>query len=179
MSQTPSPALSPAFERARKLSVFMLGVFTFAFWMTLALLVAIPVMVAIPGANGSLDLGYAIVSFAKLSGLQRIGAGLALAIGAIPVLLLMHHARRLFRHFARGEVFTATAIGHIRAAGVWLIVSFFAAIAGRIVLALSGVPQTSQNDAGLWPLITGITTFIAAHVMTEAARIAAENAEIV
>ena len=91
----------------------------------------------------------------------------------------MHHARRLFGHFARGEVFTAAAIGHIRATGVWLIVSFFAAIAGRIILAASGVPQTSQSSDGLWPLLTGIATTIAAYVMAEAQRIASDHAEII
>lgn len=179
MSQIVTPALSPAFDRARKLSRVMAVLFTVGFWLTLALLVLIPVMVAWPGAHGSLDLGYAAVSFDKLSLWQRAGAGLALAISATPILLLMHHARRLFGHFARGEVFTADAIGHIRAAGVWLVVSFFAAIAGRIVLALNGVPQTARNGDGLWPLLTGTATFIAAHVMAEAQHIAAENAEIV
>jgi hypothetical protein len=102
------------------------------------------------------------------------------AVGAIPILFLMHHARLLFRHFARGDVFAATAIAHIRAAGLWLIAYPFAGIAGGILVVASGVTHAVHHIVpGLWPLATGVTTFIAAHVMAEAQRIAAENAEIV
>jgi hypothetical protein len=173
-------ALSPSFERARKLSRIMAVIFTVGFWLMLALLVLTPVMVAVPNANGSLNLGDSVISFAKLSGWHRLVAGLGVvAHPTIPALFLTHHARRLFGHFAHGEVFTAEAIAHIRAAGIWLILYTFTGIAGGILIVVSGVTHVIHNGAGYWPLLTGITTVIAAYVMAEASRIAADHAEIV
>jgi hypothetical protein len=173
------PALSPGFDRARKLSRVMAGLFTLGFWVTLALLVVVPVMVAVPHTHGSISVGTAAIDFDGLSLAQRLEAAGALAIGALPALFLMHHTRRVFGHFARGEIFALPVIDHIRRSGIWLIVSFFAGIASQILLKVTHLIPPGQERGTVWPLFIGITTVIAAHVMAEAQRIAADHAEIV
>jgi hypothetical protein len=95
------------------------------------------------------------------------------------VLFLMHHTRRVFGHFARGEVFVLPVSGHIRGAGLWMIISFFANIAAQTALRLTGMMPPGQSHGTAWPLVIGIVTFIAAYVMAEAQRIAADHAEII
>jgi len=203
MSQTLTlaPALSPSFERARKLSRVMAMIFTIAFWMTLLgalLMLSIPfaplivrgahTMVGVGGiAVGpqqpqemmGVGLGDIRVSLDGLSLGQRLWVLLAMETVFLPVMFLMHHTRRVFGHFAKGEIFVPPVIGHIRQAGVWLIVSFFGNIAGQTALRASALMPPGQAHGTAWPLVIGIITFIAAYVMAEATRIAAENAEIV
>jgi len=85
----------------------------------------------------------------------------------------------VFGHFARGEVFALPVIGHIRRAGLWLIVFFFANIAGQAALRAANLAPQEWADGTAWPLVLGVVTFIAAYVMEEARRIAADHAEIV
>jgi hypothetical protein len=143
MSQTLTlaPALSPDFERARKLSRFMAVMFTIAFWMTL------------------------------------LGTIVILAIPFVPY--RPHGDMSVFGHFARDEIFVLPVIGHIRRAGLWLVISFFANIAGQTALRLTGLIPREQAHGTAWPLVIGIVTFIAAHVMAEAQRIASDHAEII
>jgi hypothetical protein len=118
------------------------------------------------------------VSLGGLSFGQRVWVLVAIEMAAVPVVFLMYHAQQVFSHFARGEVFVLPVIAHIRHAGLWLIISFFAYIAGRVVLNVAKLsPGPAHGTA--WPLVIGVTTTIAAYVMEEARRIAAENAEIV
>jgi hypothetical protein len=114
----------------------------------------------------------------------------------VPELLILHHTRKLFFCFAGGEVFAAKPIAHIRAAGLWLTVSFFTGIAAIVLLDHYGLknslsplfPSHDHHFSGALialfmefkaALFTGIATIIAAYVMEEARRIAADHAEIV
>jgi hypothetical protein len=188
MSESFAVTLSPDFERARKLSRIMAVLFTIAFWLTLAatiLALAIPLDPIIERGghggvgHGTIGFDTLTLSLEGLSVSQCLLVMLAFEITILPLVFLMHHARRLFSHFARGEVFAVAAITHIQAAGLWLIVSFFSPIAGGILLLAGGMAAGQPIGPGLWPLGTGVVTFIAAHVMAEARRIADDNAGII
>jgi hypothetical protein len=180
MRQTalPSSILSPDFARARKLSRVMAAIFTVCFWGTAAILACLPAMLVWP-LDGSIRIDGTIVSFASLSRGRQFLAFLAVAVNLVPALVLLHHARRVFGAFAQGAVFAPATIVHIRGSGVWLVVSFFAGAATIPLLIGAGLHEPGQFRLDFWPLIIGLTTFIAAYVMAEAGRIAAENAEIV
>jgi hypothetical protein len=107
----------------------------------------------------------------------RIVGAFFLMVGVLPGLFLLVHARRLFSGFAHGDVFTAGAIAHVRALGLWLVISAFATLVAKLGLAAA---SGQHLDAGLKidTLVFGIATFVAAHVMAEARRIADENASI-
>jgi hypothetical protein len=60
-----------------------------------------------------------------------------------------------------------------------LVVSFFTNIAGQTMLRATGLMPPGEAQGSTWPLVIGVVTFIAAYVMEEARRIAADNAEIV
>lgn len=177
-SITFSPTLSASFDPARKLSRIMALLFTLGFWLTLAGMAVVPVLLAWP-QGGRIQIGAVAASLDGLDLVPRIGAALALEISLAPLLLMLHHTKRVFGCFARGQVFDETTIGHIRFAGLWLVVLFFAEIVARMALIAIGALPPHQDILQFWPLFIGITTVIAAHVMGEAARIAAENAEIV
>jgi len=176
-------SLSPDFECARKLSRVMAVIFTIGFWLTLltaVLSLGTPLAPIIDaGGNSTIGFNGLNISLAGLSVVQCVWVMLAFEIIILPAVFLMHHTRRVFGHFARGEVFVLPVIRHIRGAGFWLFLSYFAGIAGGILLVASGVTQHVHYDSGLWPLGIGVVTFIAAHVMEEARRIADDNAGIV
>lgn len=193
-----SSTLSPDFARARKLSRFMAVIFTVTFWLTLLgalLMLGIPFAPfigrgfhTVVGVGGiavgpqqpvGVGLGDIRVSLDGLSLGQRLWVLLAMETVILPVAFLMHHTRRVFSHFAKGEIFVLPVIGHVRSAGLWLIVSFFSNIAGPIALRATGLMPPGQSQGTSWPLVIGVVTYIAAYVMAEAQRIAAENAEIV
>ncbi len=90
-----------------------------------------------------------------------------------PALFLLYHAIRIFSSFAKGAVFAAKPIAHIRAAGFWTILWAFAPSAAQFILEHH---IRMKFEPAL--LAFGIATFIAAHVMGEAQRIADENASI-
>jgi len=183
MNPTAATTLSPAFERARKLSRLMAMLFTIGFWLTLAGVVVIlfaPFVDSFKTGHSFLQINDIQVELKGTMSLwPRLWIVLAMEMAALPVLFLMHHARRVFGHFARGEVFAAAPIAHMRQAGLWLIGSFFLGIVANILLRASHAVPPSQLQSNAWPLFTGIATTIAAHVMAEAQRIAAEHAEIV
>lgn len=179
MDETPTaPALSPSFNRARKLSRIMAVLFSISFWLTAALLACIPVILIWP-LSGSIMINDTEVSFANLSRGQHLMAFLAVVTNLVPGLFLMHHLRRLFGAFAQGAVFAPASISHIRSIGIWLVVCFFAGAATVPLMIGAGLHDPAQMSLDFWPLVTGIVTTIAAHVMTEASRIAADHAEIV
>jgi hypothetical protein len=172
------PALSSSFDRARKLSRIMAMIFTVCFWAMAVILACIPAMLVWP-LEGSLNLNGTIVSFSELSRAQQFLAFLAAAVNLVPTLFLLHHTRRVFGAFAQGNVFMPTTIAHIRSSGVWLVACFFAGAVTVPLMIGAGLHEPGQLPLDFWPLIIGFTTFIAAHVMTEASRIAADHAEIV
>jgi hypothetical protein len=169
-----NPILSPSFQRARTLSRILAVLFTIGFWLGLVLALCVPLLAIWPQA-GSIRWGNDLIEFMGLSPAQRVGLLAATEVGMIPALFLLHHARRLFGCFWRGEVFAAASVSHIRAAGFWLVVSALAAMVAKIGLySTHGVKADVELD--LQSLVFGIATFIAAHVMGEARRIADENA---
>lgn len=190
---TLSPILSPGFSRARQLSRVMTVFFTIAFvvmamTMLAAPIMAIfktsPIMMILQKTPGSLNLDIGLnhgirISLSGVSGWPAIGAMLAVEVMVLPIVLTLHHARKLFGCFAKGEVFAATPIGHIRAAGLWLTVSFFADIAGVTLLRYCGQNQHIGFLEFIGALFTGIAITIVANVMSEAHRIASDHAEIV
>ena len=192
MPDSSALALSPSFERARTLSRVMAVIFSLAFYGMLAVLASAPAMVAFPTIRGGIGLPHGIrIPIGALNGWPAMGAVLATAVLLIPLILILHHARRLFGFFAKGAVFTARPIGHIRAAGLWMTASFFTDIGGIMLLRFCGVenhigaslPPMSPRHSLIAPeflgvLFAGIATTIAAHVMGEARRIADENASI-
>lgn len=195
MSQTMTftPALSSGFDRARKLSRFMAVMFTIAFCVMLFVLVANLLTAIFPRHNIGIGLEHGIrIPTGDLRGWQAVGALVAANLVLVPEVLILHHTRKLFFCFARGEVFAAKPIAHIRATGLWLTISFFTGIAAIYLLNQCGLKNliypTHLHFPGALPalmiefkgaLFTGIATTIAAYVMEEARRIAADHAEIV
>jgi len=184
-----TPAASEDFARARKLSRVMAVLFTIGFWFTLLgaiLILGTPLDPIIErGGHGLVGHGVIVdgfsgmtVSLEGLSVIQCVWVMLALEITIAPVVFLMHHTRRVFGHFAKGEIFVLPVIRHIRQAGLWLIVSFFAPIIGKLALNALKLSH-GQSHGTSWPLVIGVVTVIAAYVMEEARRIAADHAEIV
>jgi hypothetical protein len=109
-----------------------------------------------------------------------------MAIVAIPPLFILHHARRMFRYFKRGEVFGAAPIDHIRLTGLWLMISVPFTFVAQILLNLAvRAPDVAARTPRVYfdnnPvfLLFGLGIYVAAYVMAEARRIADENASIV
>ena len=177
----PTSALSPGFSRAKKLSRVMAVIFTIAFLVMLFALIASLVSVIIQRPNTGLGLFYGklIVPLSNLRGWRAAGVMAGVALLLVPTVLTLHHTRKLFGCFARGEVFAVKPIAHIRGAGLWLTTSFFTDSAGIMLLHYCGVATPVSPIGFLVALFTGIATTIAAYVMEEARRIAADNAEIV
>ncbi|MES2472033.1 MAG: hypothetical protein V4601_04225 [Pseudomonadota bacterium] len=169
----PAPlASSPSFERARNLSGLLWWFFVINFGVTALWLASAPVLLVWPEI-GSFNLDDTIVSMAGLPMPERIRAVAALVVSTLPALVLLYHAIQVFGCFRKGEVFAARPIAHIRAAGFWTIVWAFAPSAAQLIL--QGHVRMKFEPA---LLAFGIATFIAAHVMAEAQRIADENASI-
>lgn len=184
MSETTTltPALSPRFARARMLSRIMAVLFSTSFWLMLFAFVvclSIPFVSLVPHRHIGVGFHSIRVSLDGLSTGQLVWVLLAVEITILPLVLLMHHTRRVFGNFAKGEIFVLPVIGHIRQAGLWLVVSFFTNIAGQTLLRATGLMPPGLAQSSTWPLVIGAVTFIAAYVMEEARRIAADNAEIV
>jgi ABC-type multidrug transport system fused ATPase/permease subunit len=171
-----NPNLSPSFERARTLSRVLAVLFTIGFWLAVVVALAVPLLLVWPDI-GSAKWDEDLAELARYSGRERLGIVVATLIGMIPSLFLLHHARRLFGRFARGEVFEPASVIHIRAIGLWLIVE---AIAGTISQDLQAVMTGEEPQAPfmITTVIFGVATYIGAYVMAEARRIADENASI-
>lgn len=184
MSETTAliPSLSPGFSRAKKLSRIMAVLFSISFWLTLfAFVVCLSIPFASLAPHGHIGVGFQNISV-SLDGLSTgrlLWVLLAVEFTILPLVFLMHHTRRVFSHFARGEVFVLPVISHIRRAGLWLVISFCANIASQTMLRATGLMPPGPAQGSAWPLVIGVVTFIAAYVMEEARRIAADHAEIV
>lgn len=180
---TASPALSPEFNKARRLSRGMTVVLGIGFWVTVVWLVVLPVLLIWPAAGGWGAVGESdlIVAPASLSFGARAGAIFAIFLGSAPSLLILHQAGRLFANFAKGDVFVPSTIAHMRSAGLWLMVSGFASGVEQVLFNLfAGVSPAGHNHE-LKPvlLVFGVAVYIAAYVMAEAQRVADDNAAIV
>lgn len=149
----PIPALSPGFDRARRLSRALVLALTVCLVLGVIGLIAFTVYMLSP------DLQEMIARHTthRLPGKGKYVFALA---AAVPYGLALIYARRLFSRFAAGEVFTAETIGILRTAAMWLTISGF----------LPFQPLT---------LIASVATYVAAYVMVEACRLADDSASIV
>lgn len=171
------PVLSPTFGKARRLSLWLARAFTVFFWLVIFYLAIASLLMAFAPEGVSLDWQDAMLPLAGHTPGQHLLGGFSLAVGVLPGLFLLHHARKLFACFARGEVFAAEPVAHIRAAGLWLVVSAIAALFAKI--GLNSASGTNNNvELDIQSLVFGAATFVAASVMAEARRIADENASI-
>jgi hypothetical protein len=194
----PVATLSPGFARARKLSRFVAVLFALGFLVMLSVALSGVWCVFYPTTPSGVSHGIGFmngfgVSFGSLTHWQAIGAMVATELTFVPTVLVLYHMCRLFSCFAKGEVFAARTIAHLRAAGYWLTASFFTGIAAVYLLVLIGVKQgllsvVAAHFSNSLPsvairfngaIFTGLPIIIAAYVMEEARRIAADHAEIV
>jgi hypothetical protein len=119
------------------------------------------------------------LSLATLDAGQRmLIALLALACGACSALSLFH-LRQLFALYARGTVFAAANIAHMKRFGLWLAVSAIAAnIGARLFLTVTGYPPQQYANAAM-ALVYGAMIWAIARAM-ELGRLAdAERNEFV
>jgi len=194
-----TPALSPGFDRARKLSRFTSILFALGFLVMLSVALSAIVFEFFPKTPSGVGFGIGltnglIVGFGDLHGWQAVGSMAGVELIVVPIVLALHHTRKLFSCFAKGEVFAAQPIAHIRWAGLSMTISFFSGIAAVYLLALSGQKQGLLGALRFYHFLnalpgvalrfesnifTGIPIIIAAYVMEEARRIAADHAEIV
>jgi hypothetical protein len=198
-----TPALSPRFARAKKLSRFVALLFTLSFLVMLSVDLSAVMFVFFPKTPSGVSFGIGLpggfgVGFGDLHTWQSVGAMVAVQLMTVPTVLVLYHMWRLFLCFAKGEIFAAPPIAHLRAAGFWQTTSFFTCIGAVYLLALCGIRsgllshvhfpgpilgallQLPTVAVRFWTgLFIGIPIIIAAYVMEEARRIAADNAEIV
>lgn len=116
-------------------------------------------------------------------------AGLLVTLPA--VLLTVYGLYRLIRMLAlyeAGEIFSLTSIGHLRAFTLAIFLASVASLLESPVLAhLFGKANDAAGrhveitiqSADIWALFISGLLFLVVHIMAEAQRIAAENAEIV
>ena len=159
MSESPeipaNPQLSQGFDKARRLSRILSVMLTIGFVLIVVAMVCFTVYMASPDLQGFI----AEISRKPIPPVGWGKYGLVL-LHAVPSLLALFYAKRLFARFAEGEVFSLATIDVMRRAALWIVVS------GLIP------PQAST-------LVVGMATYVAAYVMTEARRLADENASIV
>jgi hypothetical protein len=164
--------LSPDFATARVLSQTLRVFFIVNFAVAVVGLLATAIMPLWPQAV-QFSLDDSLAAAVRLPMEQRVSTAVESVLQTLPALFVLYYAIRLFGLFAKGEVFTTRAIGHIRAVGQWTIVW---AVAPAILQMLLHRDGHMHFEAVL--LAFGVSTFIAAHVMAEAQRIADENASI-
>ncbi len=159
MSETPeipaNPALSPGFDKARRLSkilVFVLG-------LGIVFIIIAMIGVAIYGASPDLQALIAEHSRRTIPPFSW-GKYALLFLAAVPCLLALLYARRLFARFAEGDVFSLGTIALMRTAALWIV--------------LAGVMPPDP-----FTLVIGMAAYVAAYVMAEARRLADDSASIV
>ena len=193
MTSDPTSTLpiSSSFDRARRISVVIVLLFDIVLWLAAAFTVLAPLalLLALPNlALISTDLpAQAAAEWAKHSSLPlfeiSIGRKLLLVsdflVAMAPTLLILFHGRKLFAGFTRGQVFTEASIAHLKALGFWLIVSVVLGVFVQTFFFAVAQIRDHAFDIEPMTLLYGAMTYVAAYVMEEARRIAADNAEIV
>jgi hypothetical protein len=119
---------------------------------------------------------------------QRMAmAGLAV-LGMVPALYIMWHFRALFRRFAAGHIFTASATAHLFKAAKGMVLGGVIAIAnttfGALVLTANApagqhVFTVAVSSGQLAGILAGVIFVVMGWVMQEAARLSDENAGFV
>ena len=158
MTDTPaaSPQLSPEFDRARKLSRILEILLTIAFW---GGVVAGP-LGALWVLNGVGEHHWLPHIPPFHNEFPKPVAAVLVILVLIPSLGALFFARRVFAQFAKGEVFAAETIAHMRTAALWVTIAGI--VPPRAIV-----------------LVVGIAGYVATYVMAEARRIADDNAGIV
>ena len=167
-----NPSLSPSFERARILSKTLWWFFVINFGVTALWLASVPLAMIWPEA-ARYNIDGSLVSLVDQPMPGRLYTVAAILVRPLPALVLLYNAIKVFGGFAKGEVFAARPIAHIRACGFSIIIWAFAPSAAQFILEHH---VRIKFEPAL--LAFGVTTFIAAYVMGEARRIADENASI-
>jgi hypothetical protein len=188
IDETPMPS---SFDRARRISVVIVLLFDIALWLAVAFTVLAPLVLlfAVPNlAAISTDLAAAAqAEWVKVSRLPfaalTIGRRLLLVadflVAMAPTLFILSHGRKLFAGFACGQVFTETTIAHLKALGFWLILSVVVGVFVQIFFFAVAEIRKTHLDIEPITLLYGAMTYVAAYIMAEASRIAADHAEIV
>jgi hypothetical protein len=195
---TPAPALSARFARARTLSRFTAALFALGFLVMFLCALSGVVFVFFPNSPSGASHGIGFmndfgVGFGSKRGWAVIAAMVATELTFVPTVLMLYHMCKLFLCFAKGRVFAAQTIAHIRWAGLWQTASFLTGISAIYLLVLSGergglyrlvaaqpfhsLPEVAVRYENA--IFVGVPILIAAYVMEEARRIAADHAEIV
>jgi len=170
-----NPPLSPSFTRAGKISRFLAILLAATFWVITAALVF---------------LGCTALWALRVQDTAAFPSDLRFAqiICTIPIVVALHHGKRVFSHFARGEVFSLAAISAIRASALWLMVAGLTTITPMPLITAVGLlsnygggpPDSSSVTFGDFSLLVfGACAYVAAYVMAETLRIADDNASIV
>lgn len=187
MTETPSdPGLSPAQRRIAILSrrvAAVLGVAVFLAPVVLAVYVfAFPEQLATHPGVAILRLTPRPLDLPHL-----LGACGALFLEAAPALWGLWHLRRLFQGYAAGAVFTTVAAKHFRCFAWAVLLSAVSRPLGWMILSMvvaagseagpHGVISLSSDDLVL--VLVGSALLVIGRVMSEAARIAEDNAGFV
>lgn len=123
-----------------------------------------------------------------LSAWQYGAMALLAALNFVPTLYVIWQLRKMFRHFAMGEIFTSTATKHLFNAAkgmvVWgLIAIVSTTIAVLILTANAGIGGhvlvVEISSGELAGIFAGVVFVVMSWVMQEAARLSDENAGFV
>jgi len=176
-----NPQLSPGFDRARNISRVLAVLLSVAFYFMLVVIVFLCGAALWPFWPSEVVGAFKSVSFRAEALTDRASLFVAFLVGISPYVAALHHGRRTFAHFARGEVFASKTIAHICASSLWLMVagiaSGIAELFLHVTLGLSGKNPGFSPDLAL--VFFGLCTYVAAYVMAEARRLADENASII
>ena len=189
ISPMPAP-LSPDFSRAQSLSRVMAIVLAIGLALAAFHLIELAVLLLWQDAGNYPIAGETAALILKLPLGPRSGAIIGTALGGLAPVFILYHARSVFLHFARGEVFAAAPIRHIQRAGIWLIAAPFGYAAQQYILNYIAerfiVNLTTANARPghldhqyVAFLFIGIGICVIAYVMSEAQRIAEEHASII
>jgi hypothetical protein len=160
MSETPeipaNPALSPGFDKARRLSRILVVLLTIGFVLGVFGIVCFTVYMAYSPELQAFIARHSDHSLPHISW----GKYVLVLVSAVPCFLGLFYARRLFARFAEGDVFSASTIELMRTAALWIVVA-------------GVIPPRPLT------FVVGIAAYVAAYVMAEAARLADDSASIV
>jgi len=105
------------------------------------------------------------VALESLSFSQRSEVALLAALCAAAGGLAIFHLRQLFALYARGEVFAAANIRHIKSFGLWLVASgIMINVADRLFPLITGQPTHGFANAAM-AVVYGGMTWVVARVM--------------
>jgi len=124
----------------------------------------------------------------SLGGWQRAAISGLAVLGLTPAFFVLLYFRALFRLFAAGEIFTATATKHLFNAAISMIAGGMIAVVnttlGGLVLTAGYAPgqhvfTVSVSSVQLAWILAGLILAVMSWVMQEAARLSEENAGFV